>query len=198
MSEVIDPLKLRDEMSWLREGLQESEAKRKEAADIYAKTQKQLQEKIADLEDDLGRSNENQRQLRALMADREKHIMYLNNKLELAPEPDGDGPLTIELVPCTADAILDRAAGHMRDRAATYDAPGGERSMGKVAAIARVLYADQLARGEYTEEMAWGLQVVLKLVRSSQGAYRADNYEDMAAYSALMGESAGREARRDG
>lgn len=95
-----------------------------------------------------------------------------------------------------AHGILARAADHMRDRAATYDAPGGERSMGKVAAIARVLYADQFSRGEYTEEMAWGLQVVLKLVRSSQGGYRADNYEDMAAYAALMGESAGREATR--
>lgn len=94
----------------------------------------------------------------------------------------------------SADAILDRAAGHMRDRAKTYDAASGERSMGKVAAIVRVLYAEQLGRGEFSEEMAWGLQVVLKLVRSSQGGYRADNYEDMAAYAALMGESAGREA----
>ena len=30
-----------------------------------------------------------------------------------------------------APALLDIAAGHMRDRAATYDQPGGERSMGR-------------------------------------------------------------------
>lgn len=89
-----------------------------------------------------------------------------------------------------ADDILRRAAQHMEDRAKTYDAAGGERSMGKVADIIRTLYAEQLERGEFTEEMAWGLQVVLKLVRSSQGGHRADNYEDGAAYFALMGECA--------
>jgi hypothetical protein len=31
---------------------------------------------------------------------------------------------------------------------------------------------------------------ILKLVRTSQGAFRADNYEDLAAYAGLMGESA--------
>lgn len=86
-----------------------------------------------------------------------------------------------------ADDILRRAAQHMEDRAKTYDAAGGERSMGKVADIIRTLYAEQLERGEFTEEMAWGLQVVLKLVRSSQGGHRADNYEDGAAYFALWG-----------
>lgn len=90
----------------------------------------------------------------------------------------------------SAPEILERAAGHMADRVKTYDAAGGERSMGKVSGMIRTLYADQLARGEFTEEMAWGLQVVLKLVRTSQGGYRADNYEDGAAYFALMGECA--------
>ncbi|XID91052.1 DUF6378 domain-containing protein [Paenibacillaceae bacterium WGS1546] len=90
----------------------------------------------------------------------------------------------------TAPEILERASGHMADRAKTYDDAGGERSMGKVAGIIRTLYAQQLARGEFTEEMAWGAQVVLKLVRTSQGGYRADNYEDGAAYFALMGECA--------
>lgn len=31
---------------------------------------------------------------------------------------------------------------------------------------------------------------LLKMVRSQQGNYKADNYEDLAAYSALMGEAA--------
>ena len=54
----------------------------------------------------------------------------------------------------TASSILEAAAGHMRDRAATYDKPEGERSM---------------------------------------GAYRADSYEDGAAYVALAGEAAARD-----
>lgn len=96
----------------------------------------------------------------------------------------------------SASEILKRAAGHMDDRAATYDAPGGERSMGKVAEITNILYAEQLAESKLTEEMAWGIMVVLKLVRSSQGGYRADNYEDAAAYCALMGECAARERQK--
>jgi hypothetical protein len=86
--------------------------------------------------------------------------------------------------------ILERAASHLADRSSTYDAPSGERSMKKVADMMSILYAENLARGEYTEEMAWAFAVILKLVRSSQGGYRADNYEDGAAYFALMGECA--------
>lgn len=92
-----------------------------------------------------------------------------------------------------ASEILKKAEEHMGARAKTYDAQGGERSMGKVAEIMNVLYADQLSDGHMTEEMAWGMMVVLKLVRSSQGGYRADNYEDAVAYCALMGECAARE-----
>jgi len=34
---------------------------------------------------------------------------------------------------------------------------------------------------------------ILKMVRASQGEFRADNYEDGAAYAALAGEAAARE-----
>lgn len=92
----------------------------------------------------------------------------------------------------TAADILSRAAGHMQDRAATYDAPQGERSMGKTVAMYNALYGANM-----TEEQGWAFMVLLKLVRSSQGAYRADNYEDGPAYFALMGECAGRELEGD-
>jgi hypothetical protein len=41
-----------------------------------------------------------------------------------------------------------------------------------------------------SEEHGWLFMVLLKLVRSQQGGYRADNYEDAAAYCGLMGEAA--------
>lgn len=85
----------------------------------------------------------------------------------------------------TAPGILQAAVGHMQDRAATYDAPQGERSMGKTVAMFNSLYGVEL-----TEEQGWAFMCLLKLVRTSQGAHRADNYEDLAAYAALMGESA--------
>ncbi len=84
-----------------------------------------------------------------------------------------------------AKDILEKAADHMADRAATYDNPEGERSMGKIVAMFNALYGTSI-----TEEQGWAFMAILKLVRSSQGKYRVDNYEDLTAYSALMGESA--------
>lgn len=88
----------------------------------------------------------------------------------------------------TAAGILTAALGHMRDRAATYDKPEGERSMGAtVDAFAAVTGICM------TEEQGWLFMALLKAVRSQQGAYRADSYEDGAAYFALAGEAAVRD-----
>ena len=88
----------------------------------------------------------------------------------------------------TAANILRAAIGHMDQRAATYDKPEGERSMGSTvlafAAITGVLM---------TEEQGWLFMALLKAVRSQQGACRADSYEDGAAYFALAGEAAVRD-----
>ena len=40
-----------------------------------------------------------------------------------------------------------------------------------------------------TERQGWAFMVLLKLVRGSQGEFRADDYIDAAAYAALCGES---------
>ena len=88
----------------------------------------------------------------------------------------------------TAASMLTAALGHMEDRAKTYDAPGGERSMGKTVAAFNVITGLEL-----TEEQGWLFMEILKQVRSQQGNYRADNYEDMVAYAALRGECAARE-----
>lgn len=84
-----------------------------------------------------------------------------------------------------AHDILEAAAGHMKDRAATYDKPEGERSMG-----ATVVAFNAITGAELTEEQGWLFMGLLKMVRTQQGAYRADNYEDGAAYFALQGEAA--------
>lgn len=84
-----------------------------------------------------------------------------------------------------APDILTAALGHMQDRAATYDKPEGERSM-----PATVAAFNAITGLEVTAEQGWLFAVLLKAVRSQQGGYRPDNYEDGAAYFALMGEQA--------
>lgn len=95
--------------------------------------------------------------------------------------------------PVTAPGVLERAAGHMRDRAATYDEPGGERSMGKAIDAFNSITGHQLDVSE-----GWLLLALLKLVRlQTAPGYHADSAEDGAAYLALMAEAKAREAAID-
>ena len=87
----------------------------------------------------------------------------------------------------SATELLEKAAGHLKDRAATYDKPGGERSISAAVEAFNVVTGDGRMN---SEERGWLFMAILKMVRSQQGNYRADNYEDGAAYFALMGESA--------
>lgn len=96
--------------------------------------------------------------------------------------------LPVETIAVTAASMLQSALGHMENRAKTYDAPGGERSMGKTVSAFNTITGLQLS-----EEQGWLFMEILKQVRSQQGNYRADNYEDMVAYAALRGECAARE-----
>ena len=84
-----------------------------------------------------------------------------------------------------AALTLKQALAHMEDRASTYDSPQGERSMGKTVAMFNSLYGLELS-----EEQGWAFMCVLKLVRTSQGDFREDNYEDLAAYAGLQREAA--------
>lgn len=86
----------------------------------------------------------------------------------------------------TAFSILDKAQGHMRDRAATYDAEG-ERSIGKAVEAFNTITGDGLMN---TDERGWLFMTILKMVRAQSGSLRMDSYEDGAAYFALAGESA--------
>lgn len=79
----------------------------------------------------------------------------------------------------------------MKDRAATYDKPEGERSMGATVEAFRAVTGIRV-----TQEQGWLFMALLKAVRSQQGDYRADSYEDGAAYFALAGEAAARYRKR--
>ena len=87
----------------------------------------------------------------------------------------------------TANHFLEAAKGHLGARAVTYDKPTGERSMERTVKVFAALTDIQL-----TEEHGWLFMEVLKQVRSLQGKFKADNYEDLAAYAALRGEAAAR------
>jgi len=90
----------------------------------------------------------------------------------------------------TAASILEAGLCHMQDRAVTYDNPQGERSMGKTVDMFNVLYGLEL-----TEEQGWAFMTILKLVRTGQGEFKLDNFEDMAAYAGLMGEAASEKSK---
>lgn len=93
----------------------------------------------------------------------------------------------LEELPVTAHGILATAGQHMKNRAATYDKPEGERSM-----AATIQMFNALTGKELTEEQGWLLMACLKMVRAQSGDLTMDSYEDGAAYFALAGESAAR------
>lgn len=84
-----------------------------------------------------------------------------------------------------AHDVLDMSAKHMRDRASTYDNNHGERSMEKTVAMFNLL-----GECNMTAEEGWLFMALLKMVRSQQGEFKSDNYEDGAAYFALACEQA--------
>lgn len=91
-----------------------------------------------------------------------------------------------------ASEIAQAAVDHMADRAKAYDKPEGERSMAATVDAFRLITKVTL-----TEEQGWLFMTILKAVRSQQGSYRADNYEDGTAYFALTGEAAARERNHE-
>lgn len=113
--------------------------------------------------------------------------MSKSDGINISVAPDGfSKPKTPPpAAPRTAHSILQAASKHMQDRATTYDKPAGERSMGATVEAFRAITGHRL-----TEEQGWLFMALLKAVRSQQGEFRADSYEDGAAYFALAGEAA--------
>lgn len=91
----------------------------------------------------------------------------------------------------SAPQILQTGMTHLADRAKQYDAPAGERSMADTVAMFNTLTKNSLS-----ERDGWQFMELLKMVRSRQGHFKVDTYEDGAAYAALAGEAAAREAAR--
>ncbi len=99
--------------------------------------------------------------------------------------------MTIPAMP-TAAGILQAGIDHMADRAVSYDAPQGKRSIGMTIDMFNVLVAKKL-KEPLSEEDGWNFMELLKLVRSKQGEFKADSYEDRAAYAGLAAEAAYRD-----
>lgn len=93
---------------------------------------------------------------------------------------------TLEKPAPSAPDILVAAAGHMRDRAATYDKPQGERSMEQTVDIFNRFHGTALS-----ETQGWHFMQILKDVRlfSNTSAPHRDSIDDGVAYAALKGES---------
>lgn len=91
--------------------------------------------------------------------------------------------------PVKAPELLQRAAGHMQDRAVTYDKPEGERSMAKTVEVFNAMHGTSL-----TEAQGWHFMAILKSVRLfTRPGYHADSAEDLIAYAALLSEAKARE-----
>lgn len=85
----------------------------------------------------------------------------------------------------SAPDILKRAAKHMEDRAAARDQPGGERSMARTVAAFNAITGHTIS-----ERDGWMFMVMLKAARAcTTAAGLPDDYEDLAAYAGLAGES---------
>ncbi|WAK45175.1 hypothetical protein vBKpPHS106_67 [Klebsiella phage VB_KpP_HS106] len=83
----------------------------------------------------------------------------------------------------SAPKVLLAAAGHLEDRAVTYDNAQGERSIPLVIELFNKIRGKDLTPAD-----GWLIQVLLKIVRANQGDFKLDNFEDLAAYAALWGE----------
>ena len=78
---------------------------------------------------------------------------------------------------------LRRAADLIEQRGKQRDSDTGERSMARTVAAFNAIYSTNL-----TETQGWHFMELLKMARSSQGAYVADDFDDKVAYAALAAE----------
>lgn len=90
----------------------------------------------------------------------------------------------------TAGNFLIAAAGHMTQRASTYDKPEGERSMAQTVAVFNTFHGTSL-----TEAQGWHFMQILKDVRLfARRSFHRDSAEDAVAYCALKAEAKAAEA----
>lgn len=100
------------------------------------------------------------------------------------PTPSAGGTPSV-----VAPEILQAAGAHMQDRAATYDAPGGERSMEKTVGVFNLHHGTTI-----TEAQGWHFMQILKDVRLfARKTFHQDSGEDGVAYAALKVEAKAKE-----
>lgn len=75
---------------------------------------------------------------------------------------DECGPNTVKAPLTSAPDLLDAAAGHMRDRAATYDKPEGERSMGKTVQAFNAITGRNMEAATKIQSMLVALKAVFE------------------------------------
>lgn len=101
----------------------------------------------------------------------------------------GGAAVGFGVAPTSAPALLQAAATHMADRAATYDKPEGERSMAQTVAVFKAFHGIDLS-----ESQGWHFMQILKDVRLfTRLAYHADSAEDCIAFAALKAEARAKE-----
>ncbi len=94
-----------------------------------------------------------------------------------------------------AEDIMDEAACTLKERAALRDAENGERAM-KICVdmFSAAALEEILETGKISEKMGYLFMICLKISRSRQGKYHADDYVDILGYAALLAEAADDEA----
>ena len=84
-----------------------------------------------------------------------------------------------------ASEITAEAGRCLVQRGVDYDSPGGERSMAHAIQIFNSVTEIQL-----TERAGWIMMMAVKMARMVQSPEKVDNYVDLCAYVALLGEEA--------
>ena len=88
-----------------------------------------------------------------------------------------------------AEDILSRTLDRLEKAKIERDSPEGERSMEKACNIFKAWTGISLC-----EEDGWRFMICLKQAREYQGSFIADDYVDIAGYSALLAECESRYA----
>jgi hypothetical protein len=89
--------------------------------------------------------------------------------------------------------VLRKAAMTIESRGTERDKPNGERSMARTVKAFNAIYGTEIS-----ETQGWHFMELLKMVRSSEGAYQPDDYLDKVAYAGLAAEAAAAEQERAG
>ena len=90
-----------------------------------------------------------------------------------------------------AQDFIDMASASLAKNARLRDQPTGERSAERAAAI-----LSAWTGMTWTEADVWRCLLAVKLSREIQGDFHADDYVDIAGYSALLGEQQSRHGRK--